>query len=90
MTPEQIKTKVKEAFSGVDSEEFLQEQIKIGIQKHRKNYEIFKENNPEKDFIFWKTKNEEININQNIYILKSKDGQLGFENEDKICAFVFP
>ena len=63
MTPEQIKTKVKEAFSGVDSEDFLQEQIKIGIQKHRKNYEIFKENNPEKDLIFWKTKNEEININ---------------------------
>ena len=63
MTPEQIKTKVKEAFSGVDSEEFLQKQIKIGIQKHRKNYEIFKENNPEKDFNFWKRKNEEININ---------------------------
>ena len=52
MTPEQIKTKVKEAFSGVDSEEFLQEQIKIGIQKHRKNYEIFKENNPEKRLHF--------------------------------------
>ena len=63
MTPEQIKTKVKEAFSGVDSEDFLQQQIKIGVENNRKNYEIFKENNPEKDFIFWKTKNEEININ---------------------------
>ena len=63
MTPDQIKTKVKEAFSGVDSEDFLQQQIKIVIENHKKNYEIFKENNPEKDFIFWKTKNEEININ---------------------------
>lgn len=29
------------------------------------------------------SQNEEININQDIYILKSKDGQLGFENENK-------
>lgn len=63
MTPDQIKTKVKEAFIGVESEEFLQEQIRIGIEKHRKNYEIFKANNPGKDFNFWRTKNEEININ---------------------------
>lgn len=63
MTPDQIKTKVKEAFSGVDSEDFLQQQIKIGIENHKKNYEIFKENNPKQDFNFWKRKNEEININ---------------------------
>ena len=52
MTPNQIKSKVKEAFTGVDSEDFFQEQIKIGIEKHRKNYEIFKENNPKQDFNF--------------------------------------
>ncbi len=63
MTPEQIKIKVKNAFSNVESEEFLQEQIKKGVEKHRRNYREFKALNPDKDFEFWKKSNEEINVN---------------------------
>lgn len=43
---------------------------------------MLKENSQIKIHMY-NSQNEEININQNIYILKSKDGQLGFENEDK-------
>ena len=43
---------------------------------------MLKENSQIKIHMY-NSQNEEININQDIYILKSKDGQLGFENEDK-------
>lgn len=65
MSLQDIKTRVKEAFTGVESEGFLQEQINKGIEKHRLNYREFKAINPEKDFTSWKIKNEEININSN-------------------------
>ncbi len=63
MNIQDIKTKVKEAFSDVESEEFLQEQIKRGVEKHRRNWREFSNLHPCKDFAFWKKKNEEININ---------------------------
>ncbi len=63
MTPEQIKIKVKEAYENVDSGEFLQIQIRKGVEKHRQNFREFKALNPEKDFFYWKKRNEEININ---------------------------
>lgn len=60
---EALKAQVKEAFADVESEAFLQEQIKKGIEKHRLNWREFKTLNPNKDFDFWKKKNEEINFN---------------------------
>lgn len=63
MTPEQIKQKVKEAYTDVDSADFLQIQIKKGVDRHRTLFNEFKLHNPTKDFAFWKKKNEEINVN---------------------------
>jgi hypothetical protein len=65
MNPQDLKTRVKESFSDVESEELLHEQIKKGIEKHRRNWGEFNGINPYKDFDFWKKKNEEININTN-------------------------
>lgn len=61
MTPDQIKQKVKEGYVDLDSLEFLNLQIAKGVDRHRDNYQVFKSNNPTKDFAFWKKKNEEIN-----------------------------
>lgn len=63
MITDQIKEKVKEAYSDPESKKFLDEQIEKGIEKHRRNYREFKALNPDKNFEFWKRKNEEININ---------------------------
>lgn len=63
MTPEQIKIKVKESFENVESKEFLEKQIKRGVEKHRLNYREFKTLNPDKDFNYWKMRNEQINVN---------------------------
>lgn len=63
MTPDQIKQKVKEGYTDVDSVEFLNFQITQGVKIHRDNYNLFKVNHPTKDFAFWKKKNEEINAN---------------------------
>lgn len=63
MTPEQIKIKVKESFENVESKEFLDKQIKRGVEKHSLNYREFKALNPDKDFNYWKMRNEQINVN---------------------------
>ncbi len=63
MNIEQIKEKVKQAYTDVDSIEFLDTQIQKGIERHRLNYREFKAINPDKDFAYWKKRNEEININ---------------------------
>lgn len=46
---------------------------------------MLKENSQIKIHMY-NSQNEEININQDIYILKSKDGQLGFENEKEFTT----
>ncbi|MGC5744408.1 hypothetical protein [Chryseobacterium sp. NFX27] len=63
MNIEQIKEKVKLAYTDVDSIEFLETQIQKGVEKHRRNYREFKALNPDKDFAYWKKRNEEINLN---------------------------
>lgn len=62
MTPEQIKQKVKQAFTNVNSAEFLQEQIRKGVNQHRMNFREFKAVNPDKSFKTWKERNEKIEI----------------------------
>lgn len=54
MTPEQLKQKVKEAFSDVDSEEFLQKKIKECLEGHRIAFRRYMENHPESSFEEWK------------------------------------
>ncbi|MFY7814421.1 MAG: hypothetical protein ACOVRK_04435 [Chryseobacterium taeanense] len=63
MIPEQIKQKVKQAYTDPDSKKFLEEQIAKGVERHRRNYREFKALNPDKDFAYWKKRNEEINTN---------------------------
>lgn len=63
MIADQIKEKVKAAYSDPESKIFLEEQISKGVDKHRRNYLEFKALNPDKDFAYWKKQNEEININ---------------------------
>ena len=52
---EKIKERVKAAFDDVDSREFLENTVRAGIPKHRRNFEEFKSKMPDKDFEFWKT-----------------------------------
>ncbi|MET3035847.1 hypothetical protein ABXT08_07090 [Chryseobacterium sp. NRRL B-14859] len=63
MIPDQIKEKVKEAYSDPESKFFLDKQIEKEVERHRRNYREFKALNPDKDFTCWKKMNEEININ---------------------------
>ncbi|WP_313091875.1 hypothetical protein [Chryseobacterium flavum] len=63
MNIEQIKEKVKQAYTDVDSIASLEKQIEKGVERHRRNYREFKALNPDKDFAYWKKRNEEININ---------------------------
>lgn len=54
MTPEQLKQKVKEAFSGVESEEFLQLKISECLAGHRTAFRRYIEKYPESSFEEWK------------------------------------
>ena len=64
MDTEKIKQKVKEAFSEVDSEAFLQIKIKEGIKKHQQNFTEFKTLHPDQSFAHWKQRNiDNVNLN---------------------------
>lgn len=66
MDLEQIKKTVQNAFSDVDSEEFLQIKLKNQVDAHKLNYEKYRKRNPDKDFFSWrKQAEEEINTKTN-------------------------
>lgn len=54
MTPEELKQKVKEAFSDVDSEEFLKHKIQDCLTGHRIAFHRYIEKYPESSFTEWK------------------------------------
>lgn len=65
MDIEHIKKTVQNAFSDVDSEEFLQVKLTNQIEAHKMAYAKFKKKNPEKDLTEWKNQMEDINTKTN-------------------------
>jgi len=65
MDIEIIKKTVQNAFSDVDSEEFLQVKLKNQVEAHKIAFEKFKKKNPDKDFTEWKKQMIDINTKTN-------------------------
>ncbi|MFL9835017.1 hypothetical protein [Chryseobacterium terrae] len=64
MSIQSIKQKVKEGFETVDSKEFMENQINLGVEKHRRNFREYITINPESNFDEWKLKLE-ASVNSN-------------------------
>ncbi|WP_418124289.1 hypothetical protein ACNFU2_06595 [Chryseobacterium sp. PTM-20240506] len=65
MDIEHIKKTVQNAFSDVDSVEFLQVKLSNQVEAHKITYEKFKKKNPDIDFTEWKNQMEDINTKTN-------------------------